>query len=219
MKRSGLLYWITGLAGSGKTTIGNRIYYKLKQTQDNVVLLDGDILKTIVDSKTEYTASARKERAYKYAKLCKTLTDQGLTVICCTIAMFEDVRKWNRANNKGYVEVFLDVPLDVLIKRDKKGLYSKYERGGSFDIAGLDIDVEFPKNPDILLCNDGTKTIEECANIIIEHPIIYQRAYDRDTQYWNNFYEKRFKETTPSLFAECVLGYLKPGNKLLDLGC
>lgn len=103
MKKSGLLYWITGLAGSGKTTIGNRVYYKLKQMQDNMILLDGDILKTIVEVKAEYTVSARKERAYKYAQLYKTLTAQGLTVICRTIAMFEDVRKWNRENNKGYL--------------------------------------------------------------------------------------------------------------------
>lgn len=103
MKRSGLLYWITGLAGSGKTAIGNRVYYKLKQMQDNVVLLDGNILKTIVDSKPAYTVSARKERAYKYARLCKVLTDQGLTVICCTIAIFKDVRIWNRENNKEYL--------------------------------------------------------------------------------------------------------------------
>ena len=96
MKKDGVLYWITGLSGAGKTTIGNRLYYELRKENDNVILLDGDILKKIVSDTPGYTAEDRKKRAIKYAMLCKTLTDQGMIVICCTIAMFDEVRMWNR---------------------------------------------------------------------------------------------------------------------------
>ena len=63
--QEGILYWITGLSGSGKTTIGNRLYYEMKKTYDNVVLLDGDILKEIVDENVGYSDEQRRKRAMK----------------------------------------------------------------------------------------------------------------------------------------------------------
>ena len=112
--QEGILYWITGLSGAGKTTIGNRLYYEMKKSRDNVVLLDGDILKEIVDENVGYSDEQRRKRAMKYAKICRMLTDQNIYVICCTVAMYDEVRQWNRENNKRYVEVFLDVPVEVL---------------------------------------------------------------------------------------------------------
>lgn len=126
----GILYWITGLAGAGKTTIGNRLFYELRKNNSNVILLDGDVLKNIVDDKLGYSDADRRKRAMKYALLCKTLTNQGMIVICCTIAMYDEVREYNRQYNKGYIEVFLDVPLSVLKQRDQKGMYSQFEGGG-----------------------------------------------------------------------------------------
>ena len=71
----GILYWITGLSGAGKTTIGTRLCYEMKKTHDNVVLLDGDILKEIVDENVGYSDGQRRKRAMKYARICKMLTD------------------------------------------------------------------------------------------------------------------------------------------------
>ncbi len=215
----GVLYWITGLSGAGKTTIGNYLYYILRQNQDNVVLLDGDILKAIVADSCTYTEEDRHNRAHKYARLCKTLTDQGMVVICCTIAMFDDVRKWNRENNRGYVEVFLDVPMDVLKKRDQKGLYSSQARGLTKNLSGVDMRTEFPKNPDITICNDGSISIKECVDIILKHQIQYATAFDRDTTYWNLFYASNPEIEHPSLFAQYVYEQLENGKTLLELGC
>ncbi len=61
----GVLYWITGLSGAGKSTIGNKLYYELKRQQDNVVLLDGDILKQIVNDNPGYTLEERKNKVFK----------------------------------------------------------------------------------------------------------------------------------------------------------
>ena len=63
--QEGILYWITGLSGSGKTSIGIRLYYEMKKTYDNVVLLDGDILKEIVDEYVGYSDEQRIKRAMK----------------------------------------------------------------------------------------------------------------------------------------------------------
>ena len=63
----GILYWITGLSGAGKTTIGNALYYELRETKDNIVILDGDILKKLVGDSLGYTKEDRKKRAYYYS--------------------------------------------------------------------------------------------------------------------------------------------------------
>lgn len=219
MNNNGILYWITGLSGAGKTTIGNRLYYELKQKQDNVVLLDGDILKNIVDDTLGYTENDRRRRAKKYATLCKALTDQGIIVICCTIAMYDEVRDWNRANNKGYVEVFLDVPLEVLKQRDQKGMYSHFSSGKMINLAGLDVQVEYPKKPDVKICNDGSITIKECVNRILDANVKISDDFDRDVNYWNDFYKNKPDIEAPSLFAKFVGENIVQGKNMLELGC
>lgn len=217
--QKGVLYWITGLSGAGKTTIGNRLYYEMKKKQDNVVLLDGDILKQIVNDTPGYSVEDRRERAYKYAKLCKSLTDQGLVVICCTIAMFHEVREWNRRNNKGYVEIFVNTPMEVLNRRDQKGMYSAYQKGEAKDIVGKDVSVELPLNPDIEIVNDDCNDIDECVKSILDYDVEMNSDYSRDTGYWNEIYKQESISLQPSLFAKFVLEQLEKGRKLLELGC
>lgn len=219
MKTEGVLYWITGLSGAGKTTIGNRLYYELRKEKDNVVLLDGDILKKILDDQAGYSDEDRRKRAIKYAKICKMLTDQGMTVICCTIAMYDEVREWNRKNNKGYVEIFLDVPIDILIKRDQKGMYSQYKKGKINNLAGMDIKVEFPRTPDIRIENDGCMTVKECVDKILQFKVALSSDFDRDTDYWNRFYQNTHDIDVPSPFAVAIGEKLLPEKNLLELGC
>ena len=219
MRNDGILYWITGLSGAGKTTIGNRLYYELRKIKDNVILLDGDILKKIVSDEIGYTEEDRKKRAIKYSLLCKTLTDQGMIVICCTIAMFDEVRAWNRKNNKRYVEIFLNVNMDILKKRNQKEIYSRAEKGNMKNVLGVDMPVEFPKNPDIVLENDGRYTIKECVDKILNYKAETSIDFNRDTDYWNKYYENRQDIVIPSLFAVEIGKQLNKSGSLLDLGC
>lgn len=219
MQRRGILYWITGLSGAGKTTIGNRLYYELRKRQDNVVLLDGDILKNIVGDNLGYSEADRRKRAMKYALMCRILTDQGMTVICCTIAMYDEVREWNRKNNKGYVEIFLDVSEDVLHQRDQKGMYSQYKKGKLKNLAGADVRVEFPKQPDLVLNNDGRLTISECVEQILRIQIQFSSDFNRDVEYWNQFYKGSPNIEHPSLFARSIIGMTEKNRNLLELGC
>lgn len=181
----GILYWITGLSGAGKTTIGNALYYELRETKDNIVILDGDILKKLVGDSLGYTKEDRKKRAYYYSNLCKTLTDQGISVVICTIAMYDEVREWNRNNIEKYIEVFLKVKKETLIKRDRKGLYSAQALGKVNNIVGIDQDVEFPKNPDIIIENDGLIPVVEIVRKIVNYSPKIRDSFDRDTEYWN----------------------------------
>lgn len=219
MQNEGILYWITGLSGAGKTTIGIALYYELKKTKNNVILLDGDILKTIIGESIGYSEEERRKRAKKYAQFCKMLTDQGMIVICCTIAMFDEVREWNRDNNRGYIEVYLKVPLEVLEERDQKGMYSKQKEGKFHNLTGIDIKAEFPQNSDIVIENDGRYSVEECVNRILNFPVTFSHNYDRDTQYWDDFYKRGRAKKAPSLFARTVINDMEKGKSLLELGC
>lgn len=221
--KKGTLYWVTGLSGAGKTTIGNRLYYQMRQKEDNIVLLDGDILKQIAGKDLGYDREARIERGYRYSSLCKVLTDQGIHVIICTIAMYDEIRDWNRRNIENYVEVFLDVDLETLRKRNRKGLYS-----ANTNVAGINVEVEFPKAPDIVIVNDGTGSLEEDVRKILEYQVIPKKKWNDDESYWNAYYENQFAQNRavgvdvepPSLFAGAMLEqYMEKGNSLVELGC
>ncbi|MDD5999635.1 MAG: adenylyl-sulfate kinase [Lachnospiraceae bacterium] len=216
----GTLYWITGLSGAGKTTIGNALYYELKQKQDNLIILDGDILKKLVGDSLGYSKEDRRKRACYYSNLCKILTDQGISVIICTIAMYDSVREWNRENIERYVEVFLRVSKDILLKRDRKGLYSGHSKGKIVNVAGMDQGVEFPKHPDIIIENDGTRTVAECVKEIVEYDVKVTDTFNRDVEYWNQYYKEELNEIKQSSdFAKFVLPYMERRKKVMDIGC
>ena len=124
----GTVYWVTGLSGAGKTTIGTLLYQTLRQ-QRTTVLLDGDALRQIYGDDIGYHTDDRRRMAMRNAKLCKFLAQQGIDVICCTIGMFDAVREWNRQEIEHYYEIYLKVTPEVLCQRDQKGLYSGVRNG------------------------------------------------------------------------------------------
>lgn len=152
-----MVYWITGYSGAGKTTIGTLLYNYLKKNQKNLVLLDGDKLREVFGNDLGYTKEDRYRSAMRNVQLCKMLSEQGIDVICCTISMFEDIRKYNRDNIKDYVEIYVKVDIDTLYKRDQKKMYSNNEK----NLVGVDIFLDEPKNPDIILYNDNISITEQ----------------------------------------------------------
>lgn len=152
------LYWITGLSGAGKTTIGTLFYSYLSSTKKNVVYLDGDNLREIFGDTNKHSPSERKNLSQRYSRLCKTLTEQGLIVVITTMSMFHEVREWNRKNIENYTEIYIKVPLNVLISRDQKKLYSRALRGEIKDVVGIDVEIEEPREPDVIIINDGSSS-------------------------------------------------------------
>lgn len=165
------VYWITGLSGAGKTTIGKLLYTKIKTEQSNTVFLDGDTMRKVFGDDLGYTKEERLKCAMRYSRLCAMLQEQGLNVICCTISMFDSVRQWNRENIRNYREIYVKVSMETLRRRDQKGLYSGKTEEKHKDVVGIHMNIEEPKCPDIVVENDGEKTPEEQADKILEYCI------------------------------------------------
>jgi len=143
-KTSANCYWITGLSGTGKTTLSRFLVENLRSSGRQVIHLDGDELRTVFAS-FAYTKKERLELGFKYSRLCKLLTDQGCDVVIGVIGLFKELHSWNRHNIANYIEIFIDTPLAELKTRDSKGLYS----GAKLNVAGLDLKVDLPTSPDI----------------------------------------------------------------------
>ncbi len=163
------VFWITGLSGAGKTTIGRLFFEKFKKEHDKTVLFDGDELRKAVASDLGYSEEARRECAMRYSRLCKLLADQGINVIICTISMFHSVRAWNRENIPDYKEIYVRVPMEVLVKRDQKGLYSGNTNETDKNVVGITFEFEEPISPDIIVDNDGSKEPEEIVSFILKN--------------------------------------------------
>lgn len=150
-KPSGLL-WITGLSGSGKSTISLQIKKILSKRYSNIILLDGDILrkKLKIKKKLFFTYQRRKILGLKYVELCKELIDKEKFVIIAAMALIKDVqRSYKKIKNN--TDVFLDVPINELKKRDPKKLYKKYFAGKIKNMAGLDLKYDIPKRPSLFI--------------------------------------------------------------------
>lgn len=153
----GTVYFFTGLAGAGKTTIGGLFYRHMKAKKNDVVLLDGDQLRRLSFNKSSgYTTEERRRGAFYNFEMCSMLADQGIDVVLCSISMYNDARAWARAHIENYREIYIRTTWETLHRRDQKGLYSS----GTKNVVGVDILCEEPVNPDLVIDNDGQETPE-----------------------------------------------------------
>ena len=146
------VYWFTGLSGAGKTTIANKVATGLRLRGQHVILLDGDELRSIFNAtdfnNNHHTPEARLSLAKQYSRLCKIISDQGITVVIATISLFKEVFIWNRRHLSGYVEIYLKVSIDELRRRDPKGIYRQFDSGRLTHVSGLDLPFDEPVNAD-----------------------------------------------------------------------
>jgi adenylylsulfate kinase-like enzyme len=141
--------WITGLSAAGKTTLGETLTNEMRKFDLPVIFLDGDQLRSILGEFSTHSREDRLRLAFVYARLCKNLSSQKVMVVIATVALFAEIHEWNRINLENYLEVFLDVPIDELRRRDPKGIYQRFEKGLVSNVAGLDLEVDFPKSPHV----------------------------------------------------------------------
>ncbi|PAF45179.1 adenylyl-sulfate kinase [Helicobacter sp. 11S02596-1] len=165
--KNGLVIWINGLAGSGKSTIGKNLYTKLKPTLPHLVYLDGDGFRELFGYET-YDKQSRIEFAFKRSALCHFLASQGIHVIATTISLFEEVYRHNRKNLSSYLEIYIQCDMEALIQRDQKNLYSNALKGQIKDVVGIDIRYDEPSS-DLVIENNTLDDLDGKTNQILDY--------------------------------------------------
>ena len=160
-------YWIIGLSATGKTTYSTLLVNHFRSAGKQVIQLDGDELRQVLDDEVN-TREERIARGMRYARLCHLISSQGVDVVIAVIGLFKEIHKWNRENIPNYIESFIDTPLDELIRRDPKGLYKRYISGEISNIAGMDLKIDYPENPDIHIKWSNGRSIESMFNELLK---------------------------------------------------
>jgi cytidine diphosphoramidate kinase len=164
--RAGTVIWITGLSGAGKSTLADVLCRRLRGKAANVVLVDGDAIRELLDAPGLDRAS-RLNIARFNARLCRFLASQGQHVVCATISLFREIHQWNRDNISNYVEVFLDVSMEALRARDPKNIYSQVQQGIIANVVGVDIPAEFPESPHLVFTEGEGLSPDQMADRVI----------------------------------------------------
>lgn len=161
------LIWITGLSGSGKTTIGKAVYTQLKNKYINTIFLDGDTFREILGNDLTHTPKDRLENAKRIHRMCKFLVSQDINVVCATMSLYKEIHDLNRKEITNYFEIFVECNMDELIRRDQKGLYSKALKGERDDIVGVNLPYDMPKNCEIVIKNSEQNNLDEKVERIL----------------------------------------------------
>ena len=147
-------YWVTGLSATGKTTLSNLMVKHLRLAGNQVIHFDGDDLRQVLADEA-YTREERIALGMRYSRLCQLIVEQDINVVISVIGLFRELHEWNRKNIQNYIEIFIDTPLIVFYS-----LLNSPNLGEIKNVAGMDLDVDFPVNPDIHIKWSKNKTID-----------------------------------------------------------
>jgi adenylyl-sulfate kinase len=162
----GFTVWLTGLSGSGKTTIAHHLERALREQGRPVEVLDGDVVRAHLSKGLGFSREDRDTNILRIAFVCSLLTRHGVAVISAAISPYAQARQQARAQIEDFVEVYVRCPLDELIRRDVKGLYEQALRGALPNFTGVSDPYEPPVDPDVIVDTDRERVEESVAKIL-----------------------------------------------------
>ena len=164
----GRVIWLTGLSGSGKSTIANALEQRLFASGAHAYVLDGDNLRLGLNMDLGFTPEDRAENVRRVSEVAKLMVDAGLIVITALVSPFEVDRQRAKSifEDGEFIEVFVDTPVETCRSRDPKGLYKKSAAGEIPNFTGVGQDYERPISPDLHL--DGTVSVTDSVEKIIK---------------------------------------------------
>ena len=162
-KRKGILFWVTVLSGSGKTSIAKKIRHSITKDYGPTIVISGDDLRKNFDLK-KYDKNSKFTYGKKYNKFCKIILNQKINVIFAVVGLFDELRYWNRKHIQNYCEIFIKSPIQKIINAKKKRVYFSKSK----EIVGVNIKPEFPKRSNIVIKNDFKKTTNQLSKILIK---------------------------------------------------
>jgi adenylylsulfate kinase len=161
--------WLTGLSGSGKSTIAQELERKLFNEGFFAQVLDGDNIRSGINNNLGFTEDDRKENIRRIAEVAKLYLNSGIITINSFISPTIEIREYAKAiiGADDFIEIYINAPLAVCESRDVKGLYQKARRGEIKNFTGIDAPYEAPIHPTIEIRSD-MMTVEEAVNLIYE---------------------------------------------------
>lgn len=153
LNQKGKVIWLTGLSGSGKTSLAINFEKELHKRGFLTQVFDGDNIRSGINSDLDFTDEGRKENIRRVAEISKLFVDCGVIVINCFISPTKEIRKLAKdiIGKENFIEVFVDAPIEICEQRDVKGLYKKARVGKVKNFTGIDSIYEKPDNPDIVI--------------------------------------------------------------------
>ncbi len=148
-----LMIWLTGLSGSGKSTIANLLDVYLNKNDFHTYILDGDNIRNGINSNLGFSKEDRQENLRRVAEIGKLMIDAGLICIGAFITPLQSDRDMVRTivGTRNFMEIFIDTPIEVCEKRDVKGLYARARKGEIKEFTGISAPYEIPINPDVII--------------------------------------------------------------------
>jgi adenylylsulfate kinase len=151
----GAVLWMTGLSGAGKSTLAYALHRRLVATGRVPIVLDGDVLRRGLNADLGFTAEDRTENLRRVAHVAALFMQQGCVAIAAVISPEHQHRRTARQIvGEGFVEVFVNTPLQVCEARDVKGLYARARRGEIPHFTGISGPFETPVEPDVVIETD-----------------------------------------------------------------
>ena len=163
IRKKGILFWITGLSGSGKTSIAKKIYKSVLVKYGPTIIISGDEIRRIYNL-SKYSKKDRINYALSYSKMCKHILNKKINVILSTVSLFSEVRKWNRKNIENYLEIYMKTSINQVIKQKKKYFYRKKFS----NVIGKDIKPDFPTHSNIIIENNFKRSISSLSKELLK---------------------------------------------------
>lgn len=170
MKQRGVTLWLTGLSGSGKSTVAHALDAALFERGQVSYVLDGDNIRMGLNSDLDFSAKGRVENIRRIGEVALLFTDANIITITAFISPYRADRDRIRLlyDKDDFVEIFVDCPIEVCEKRDTKELYAKARRGEVADFTGVSSPYEAPDHPEIVV-STAAQNVEESVAVIVSY--------------------------------------------------
>ena len=171
----GMTMWLTGLSGSGKSTIAHELARKLTAMGKFAYVLDADNVRHGLNSNLGFTDDDRAENVRRMAEVAKLFASAGAITLVPIISPFASGRQFARlihtTDKLDFVEVHVATPLADCEKRDTKGLYAQVKAGANIGLSGVNAPYEPPTAPEIVLCANG-ESIDQCVDALLRDVLV-----------------------------------------------
>ena len=169
LHQRGIMIWMTGLSGSGKSTVAIGVERKLHRRGILCRILDGDNIRAGINSNLGFSEEDRRENIRRIAEVGKLFVDTGIVTIACFVSPTTELREMARQiiGEKDFREVYIATPIEECERRDVKGLYARARRGEVKDFTGISAPFEAPTHPDLSL-DTSQMTLKQEVDAVVE---------------------------------------------------